>query len=62
MLCNTAMFLYSLQVPQIQYLTAIAKMRASLSDELLPYHELKEALSVLSGRIDAVVERQLQAR
>lgn len=37
-------------------------MRTSLSDELLPYHELKEALSVLSGRLDAGVDKQLQAR
>lgn len=42
------------------YHRAIASMRNSLADELLPYHELKEALSVLSGRIDAGVAKKLE--
>ncbi|CAM9661677.1 unnamed protein product, partial [Laminaria digitata] len=49
-------------VPEEQYLRSIATMRTSLADELLPYHELKEALSVLSGRLDGGVAKQLQAR
>lgn len=50
------------QVPEMEYRKAMANLRKSLMDELLPYHELKEALSVLSGRIDAVLARDLQVR
>ena len=47
-------------MPEEQCLRAIATMRTSLADELLPYHELKEALSVLSGRLDGGVAKQLK--
>ena len=50
------------KVPEEKYLRSIATMRTSLADELLPYHELKESLSVLSGRLDGGVAKQLQAR
>ncbi|CAN0174236.1 unnamed protein product [Ectocarpus sp. 4 AP-2014] len=49
-------------VPERQSLRAIAGMRTSLADELLPYHELKEVLSVLSGKLDAGLAKKLQAR
>lgn len=34
-------------------------MRTSLWDELLPYHEVKEVLFALSGRLEADLARQL---
>ncbi|CAM9454182.1 unnamed protein product [Ectocarpus sp. 8 AP-2014] len=49
-------------VPEMQSLRAIGGMRTSLADELLPYHELKEVLSVLSGKLDAGLAKKLQAR
>ncbi|CAM9950487.1 unnamed protein product, partial [Ectocarpus sp. 12 AP-2014] len=49
-------------VPEMQSLRAIGGMRTSLADELLPYHELKEVLSVLSGKLDAGLTKKLQAR
>ena len=51
-----------LQVPEMQYLRAISKMRICLWDELLPYHEVKEVLAVLSGRLDADLAKQLNVR
>lgn len=41
------------------YLRAIARMRTCLWDELLPYHEVKEVLFALSGRLEADLARQL---
>lgn len=46
----------------MQSLRAIGGMRTSLADELLPYHELKEVLSVLSGKLDTGLAKKLQAR
>lgn len=46
----------------MQSLRAIGSMRTSLADDLLPYHELKEVLSVLSGRLDGGLAKKLQAR
>lgn len=46
----------------MQYLTAIARTRTFLRDEMLPYHELKEVLSVLSGRVDGDLAKRLTVR
>lgn len=46
----------------MQSLRAIGTMRTSLADDLLPYHELKEVLSVLSGRLDGGLAKKLQVR
>lgn len=49
-------------MPEIQSRRAIATMRTSLADDLLPYHELKEVLSILSGRLDGGLAKKLQVR
>lgn len=49
-------------MPEPEYLKAVANLHTSLSDELLPYHELKEVLSALSGRLDATLAKKLQVR
>lgn len=46
----------------MQCLRAISSMRTSLADDLLPYHELKEVLSVLSGRLDGGLAKKLEVR
>lgn len=61
LLKNIAVYITSAQqVPERQYLKSVASMRNSLSDELLPYHELKEVLSTLSGRLDGGLAKELQ--
>lgn len=48
------------QVPEMEYLVAIARLRDALCDELLPYHEVKEVLSALRGRLDGGLEKRLE--